>query len=232
MKKTITFLLISITLLIVTNCFAYQVNSNNKYFIDKDLLKQISANIPNYTKIDNIPRDLKNAVVAVEDKRFFNHPGFDIIAIGRSIIIDIKEGKFKAGGSTITQQLAKNLFLSNEKKLNRKIKELILAIKLEQKYSKEEILEMYLNVIYYGSGAYGIQNASQEYFDKNVWELSLEECAMLAGLPQAPSAYNPKKHFERAKKRQKVVLSRMAKNGFINEEIEEKTQKQVILLAQ
>ncbi|QZY53689.1 transglycosylase domain-containing protein [Crassaminicella profunda] len=231
MKKITIFLLIFISFLIGVNSYACQIKSD-KYVIDEDLMKQISSNIPNYTNIDQIPKDLKNAIVAVEDRRFYKHDGFDMIGIGRAFWVNIKEGSIKEGGSTITQQLAKNLFLSGEKTYTRKLKELILAIKLENRYSKEEILEMYLNVIYYGAGAYGIQNASKIYYDKDVWALSLEECAMLAGLVQAPSAYNPKKHFKRAKKRQEIVLMVMEKNGFIHEKIKEITQKKMIIIAQ
>lgn len=230
MRKILVFILISITFFIFINTLNYK--SNTKYSMNKNLIKQISSNIPNYTKLDKIPKNLINAVISAEDKRFFLHPGFDLIAITRSIITDIKEMRFKVGGSTITQQLAKNLFLSNEKNLKRKIKELFFAIKLEQTYSKEEILEMYLNVIYYGSGAYGIQNASIEYFNKNVFELSLEECAMLAGLPQSPSRYNPKKYFKRAKRRQELILNRMAKNGFIDNKTKKQTLEQMLILVQ
>jgi membrane peptidoglycan carboxypeptidase len=157
-----------------------------------------------------------HAVVAVEDQRFFTHVGFDPIGIARAIVRNVKEGAISEGASTITQQLAKNLFLTQEKTLNRKMKEVILAVKLEQTYTKEQILEMYLNVIYFGEGAYGIQSASRTYYHKNTWELSLEECATLAGLPQAPSAYNPKKHAEMAEKRKQTVLDRMKKYSLIN----------------
>jgi membrane peptidoglycan carboxypeptidase len=232
MKKIISFLLMIIIVFIIgIKVFAYQINNDN-YSMNEDLIEQISSKIPNYTKLDELPEDLKNAVVAVEDRRFYKHHGFDIKAIGRAFITNIKERQVKQGGSTITQQLAKNLFLSNERKFNRKLKELVLAVELENKYTKDEILEMYLNVIYYGSGAYGIQNASLTYFDKNVWNLSLEECAMLAGLPQAPSAYNPKKYFRRAKKRQETVLDIMVKHGFVNNEIKEKTKNQLISIVQ
>lgn len=228
-RKILLFILIMLSIGIYT--FANEIDGN-KYTINEDLIKQISTNIPKYTNIDKIPEDLKNAIIAVEDKRFYKHHGFDMIAIGRAFFINIKEGKIKSGGSTITQQLAKNLFLSGERSYKRKLKELLLAIKLESKYSKDEILEMYLNVIYYGSGAYGVQDASETYFSKDVSELSLIECAMLAGLPQAPSAYNPNKYFEKAKRRQKIVLELMAKNGYINKESQYTSQKKIVLKVQ
>lgn len=185
------------------------------YSLDKNLIAQISSNNPNYVTMDKIPQNLKNAVIAVEDIRFNKHFGFDVVAITRALVTNIKSGYLKEGGSTITQQLAKNLFLSNEKKFSRKLEELFISIKLESMYNKDEILEMYLNVIYFGSGAYGIGNASQLYFNKDVENLSLEECAMLAGLLKAPSLYNPKEDYDMAKNRQEVVLTLMEKHGFI-----------------
>lgn len=214
MKKVRNILAI-ITAMFIFFTLIYGKHIQNVYKIDDNLIKRVSSSNNNYIKIDKLPDNLINAIVAVEDKRFYKHKGIDFISIGRAVVINIKEGKFKEGGSTISQQLAKNLFLTSEKTLERKYKEMILALEIESKYSKEEILEMYLNAVYFGSGAYGVQNASKTYFDKNVWELSLDECAMLAGLPQAPSAYNPKKYYSKAKARQEIVLSLMAKNGYI-----------------
>ncbi|MFD3156593.1 transglycosylase domain-containing protein [Haloimpatiens sp. FM7330] len=228
MKKIIIFLILLTGIFIGIKSYNYKVN--DKYSFNGDLIKQVSSNTSNYTTIDKIPQNLKNAIISIEDKRFYKHKGFDVKAIARSILTDLKERKVKVGGSTITQQLIKNLFLSSEKTIYRKIKEIFLAIKLEKKYSKDEILEMYLNLIYFGDGAYGIQNASQKYFHKNVWELSLDECAMLAGLPQAPSAYNPNKNYEMAKKRQQQVLNSMIKNGFINKNTEKSNNKQMIFV--
>lgn len=185
------------------------------YSLDKSLIQQISMNNPNYVHVDDMPVNLINAVIAAEDTRFFRHCGFDVIGIGRAFVRNIKSGYLKEGGSTITQQLAKNLFLTGDKKVSRKLEELFLAVKIESMYSKDEILEMYLNVIYFGSGAYGIGNASRVYFDKDVSGLSLEECALLAGLPKAPSIYNPKVNSEKAKKRQKTILNLMQQQGFI-----------------
>lgn len=191
-------------------------DGSSKYKFGNDLVEQVRAHVPNYVTIDQIPHNLIHAVVAVEDQRFFKHVGFDPVGIVRALVQNIKNGEISEGASTITQQLAKNLFLTQEKTLERKARELFLAIKLEQIYTKEQILEMYLNVIYFGEGAYGIQSASKTYYHKNTWELSLEECATLAGLPQAPSAYNPKKHADMAEKRKRVVFDRMKKYGLIN----------------
>ncbi len=212
MKRFKIMLLILISLIIPLNAFAAKVNND---YLNKDILQEVASTIPNYTKLEEMPQDLINAVISVEDKRFFRHKGYDPLAMARAFFHDLLELEYVQGGSTITQQLAKNLFLTREKTISRKVKELFLARELEKEYSKEELLELYLNVIYYGSGVYGIQNASETFFNKDVGELTLGECALLAGVPQAPSYYNPQKHMERAKKRQKVVLDLMAKNGYI-----------------
>lgn len=211
------FLGAAVVILLLLACmFALKGKKDyGRYSLDKNLIQQISANNPNYVHMDEIPDNLKNAVIAAEDTRFYKHYGFDMIAIGRALVVNVKSGSFKEGGSTITQQLAKNLFLSMDKKISRKLEELILAVRLENMYTKDEILEMYLNVIYFGAGAYGIGDASQVYFGKDVSKLSLEECALLAGLPQAPSIYNPKINSEKAIKRQKTILNLMKQQGFI-----------------
>lgn len=213
--KNLLAILILVALFILSYSHLYNPSSRT-YSLDKTLITQISKNKSDYIEIESIPLDLINATIAVEDKRYYSHRGFDIIAMTRAAMVDIKERKFVQGGSTITQQLAKNLFLSSKKSLNRKWHEIIIARKLEKMFSKDEILEMYLNVIYYGAGAYGIKEACHTFFSKQLYQLDLEECAMLAGLPQSPSRYNPKKDIKRARKRQEVVLSIMAKHGFIN----------------
>ncbi|TYO97679.1 penicillin-binding protein 1A [Geothermobacter ehrlichii] len=168
--------------------------------------------------IERMPDALINAFVAAEDAKFFQHRGIDLVSILRAAIKNIQAGGIVQGGSTITQQVAKSLLLTPEKKFSRKFKEAILAWRMEQKLSKKEILSIYLNQIYLGHGAHGVQAAAENYFDKNVEDLSLAECAMLAGLPQAPSRYSPYRHFQRAKERQRYVLKRMVENGYISEE--------------
>lgn len=227
-KKLIFFISLILLAVVTIGVVIYPID-NSRYTLNSDLSNQISSTMPNYTDIDKIPDDLKNAVIAVEDRRFYDHFGVDIIGIGRAILMNIKGGKLKEGGSTITQQLAKNLFLSNDKSLFRKLKEMILAAELERRFSKNEILEMYLNVVYFGNGAYGVENASREYFQKHVWKLDTAECAMLAGLPQAPSAYNPRSHFDRAKKRQESVLDAMVQYGY-NHELIKKIQKEEVII--
>lgn len=182
------------------------------------------VNKENFVKIGEMPRDLIHAIVAVEDSRFYTHRGFDIEAIGRASLVNLQYGRIEEGASTITQQLVKNLFLSSEQTFDRKIEEIILALDMEMVYDKEEILELYLNTIYFGSNFYGIKDASRGYFDKLPKDLTLEESAMLAGLPNAPSLYSPYVDMELAKKRQRVVLDAMEKNGYIINSTAEKAK--------
>lgn len=170
--------------------------------------------------IGELPADLQNALIAIEDELFFSHWGISIRGIMRAFIINAFAGKVRQGGSTITQQLTKVLFLTRERTITRKIKELVLALQLEHNFSKKEILQMYLNQIYFGKGAYGIQSAAKLYFGKRVSELTLSECAMLAGLPRAPNYYSPLNNPWQAYSRRRVVLSRMRQLGFITQEQE------------
>jgi len=180
-----------------------------------------------YVPYSKIPKHVINAFVAVEDKRFFEHNGIDIIRIGGAILKDIKVGAAAEGGSTITQQLARNVFLSHEKTLWRKTKEMSIAINLENKYSKEEILEMYLNKIYMGEGVFGVEAASQLYFGKSVSELSLAEAASLAAIPKAPTHYSPfSANPAKAKERRDTILRLMYEQKYITLEQKEASQKE------
>ena len=170
-----------------------------------------------YARYDEIPGALIEGLVAMEDTRFFEHEGVNPDAILRAIVKDIKAGRFVEGGSTLTQQLIKNKLLTNEKKLMRKIKEAILAIKIEHELSKEEIIERYLNEISYGNNYYGVKTAANGYFHKELSELTLKEMAMLVGIPNAPSYYNPLRHYERALNRANNVLYRMRSIGWISQ---------------
>jgi penicillin-binding protein 2A len=167
--------------------------------------------------IDHIPNHFLEAVVATEDHRFYEHDGIDYQGILRALIRNIEAGEWIEGGSTITQQLAKNVFLTNEKTLRRKWEEWFIAKKIERTYSKKEILEMYLNRIYFGEGAWGIKKAAETYFGKDVSDLTVSESALLAGLIKAPSALSPFKHYEQAIERRNVVLGLMKEQGYINE---------------
>ncbi|EKE04696.1 MAG: hypothetical protein ACD_20C00022G0021 [uncultured bacterium] len=176
-------------------------------------------------KIKQIPDNLRKAIIATEDKNFYIHKGFDPIALIRSTVSNLVAKKVVQGASTITQQLARILFLSSERTIDRKIKELIIAYRLEKTLPKDEILEMYLNHVYLGEGAYGVSAAAELYFNKNIEDLTLSEAALIAGLPQAPSAYSPYQSMEKAKARRAMVLERMVKMNFITEEEAEKANK-------
>lgn len=167
--------------------------------------------------IKEVPKDLQDAFVATEDSRFYNHHGIDPIGILRAIWVNIVHSGVAEGGSTITQQLARNAFLSQDRTIKRKISEALLALKIEQHYTKQEILEMYMNQIYFGQGAYGVQAASHIYFGKDVNELTLAQSSLLAGLPQSPNYYSPFNNLEAGKQRQAVVLGQMVKYGYITQ---------------
>lgn len=167
--------------------------------------------------LTKIPKDLQNAFIAAEDARFYQHVGIDPRGILRAVWSNISDRGVSEGGSTITQQLARNALLSQERTLKRKIQEAFLALQIEQKFSKDEILEMYMNQIYFGQGAYGVQAASQIYFGKKVEDLTLPEAAMIAGLPQSPNYYSPRNNMKAAKERQATVLDQMVKYGYIDQ---------------
>ncbi|MCJ7987625.1 transglycosylase domain-containing protein [Priestia sp. OVL9] len=162
-----------------------------------DELTKLYVKNRDLVSIDKIPKHVQQAFISIEDVRFYEHHGIDFKSIGRALYRDILAGGSVEGGSTLTQQLAKNVFLSNDKTLLRKTKEVVVAINLEQRYSKQKLLEMYLNQIYFGHGAYGIQAASKLYFNKDVSELTVEEGALLAALPKAPNSYSPILHPEK-----------------------------------
>ena len=172
--------------------------------------------MPNYVTIDKMPYLLTQAVVAVEDTRFYDHKGFDIIGIARAVFVNAQAGEIQEGASTITQQTIKNLFLTSDRTFARKFEELILSVSLEKNFDKEKIMELYLNSIYFGSNFYGIYDAAHGYFNKEPADLTIAECAMLAGLPNAPSLYSPYVDFRSAKKRQLVVIDAMEKMGAIS----------------
>jgi 1A family penicillin-binding protein len=169
-----------------------------------------------WVSIDRIPSFLRKAVIAVEDSRFYEHSGIDVRGIARALVKDVVKGRMAEGGSTITQQLIKNKYLSGEKTIDRKLTEGRMALEFEQKYTKNQILEMYFNEIYYGNGAWGIAQAARLYFDKNPEELSEAECALLAGVQKAPGVYNPRGKTSAVTGRRDVVLQRMVELGMIS----------------
>lgn len=181
--------------------------------------------------IRQIPKDLQNAFVAVEDNRFYDHIGVDPKGIMRAIVSNITSKEVAEGGSTITQQLAKNAYLTQERTMKRKIQEVFLALRLEQQYTKQEILELYLNQIYFGQGAYGVQAAAKTYFGKDVSELDTNECAVLAGIPKSPNYYSPLNSMEAAQERKATVLDQMVKYGYMNAVTANSLKKEPLKLA-
>ena len=184
----------------------------------------------NYVFLPNIPKDLQKAIVAVEDARFYTHDGYDLKGITRATVDNIEAGEIEEGGSTITQQLAKNLFLSGEQSFARKAEELLLAREIEKNFNKDKILEFYLNTIYFGSGYYGIYAAAEGYFGKEAKDLTLAESAMLAGLPNAPSLYSPYVNFKLAKQRQMKVIDSMLREKVITASQAENARIEEIVL--
>jgi len=182
---------------------------------DGVLLGQLYEENRETVALTDIPKDLQNATVAIEDWRFYKHLGVDFVGMGRAFFTNLRSGHLSQGGSTITQQLARNIYLTRKKTYFRKLEEIVLAIELERNYSKKQILELYLNEVYYGSRAYGVQAAAKTYFGKDVKNLTLAECALIAGLPQRPSGYSPYEDMDEAVNRRDVVLNRMMELGYI-----------------
>jgi penicillin-binding protein 1A len=200
------------------------------YDINNKLIDEFFVEKRTYVNYKDIPQDLINAIIATEDNNFYEHWGISPLGIIRAFLTNIVSFRLSQGGSTITQQLAKLMFLTREKKLSRKIKEAILSIRLEMQYSKSEILTMYLNHIYLAHGIYGVSLASEFYFGKKLDELGLEEIALIAGLPKAPESYSPFKNEKLAKQRRDTVLSRMLKMKFITKEkYEEAINKPIVV---
>ncbi|MBW2061627.1 MAG: PBP1A family penicillin-binding protein [Deltaproteobacteria bacterium] len=188
------------------------------YSADGQLLAQFFIHRRLPVSGDSIPHDLKKAVISVEDRRFYRHAGLDVIRNFGALIKDIQARGLVQGASTITQQLARNLFLTPEKTITRKLKEIFLALQIERRYTKDEILELYLNQIPFGTGAYGVEAAAEIYFGKKASDLTLPECALLAGLPRSPARYSPFNHPQKALARRRVVLRVMLRDGHLNRE--------------
>ena len=210
----------------------YKPNLTTSLYDDKgELISQLYTEQRTLVKINDIPITLQNAIIAKEDPNFYKHSGFDFKGIIRATVNNLMHRKVVEGASTITQQLARNLFLTREKTFERKIKEVILSMQIEKYYTKQEILELYCNQIYFGNGAYGVEAASRTYFGKNVTELTLPECALLAALPQAPSQINPYKNMDIATEKRNIVLDKMAEHGYITENEKIQAQATPIILS-
>lgn len=218
-KRLIFFLfviIIGVTLFIGKIGYDYY----QKALQEKSFKDRISGveNDEDFIKYEDLSKNYINAVVAVEDHRFFEHGAVDFISIGRAIYTNISNKELQEGGSTITQQVAKNIFFTQEETIKRKSGELFAAIDLEKELSKEEIIEIYVNTAYFGNGYYGIKEASNGYYKKEPKDLNLDEASMLAGVPNAPSVYAPTKNPDLAKQRQQHVLRKMIKYGYITQQ--------------
>ena len=224
--KNIKNIIIVVIIVLTSICLLF-INSGyqmyRKAIKEVDLTEKVSqiTEKENYTKLSEMPKIYLDAVIAVEDHRFYNHNGIDVISIGRAAFNDIRTLSFIEGGSTITQQLSKNVYFTQEKKIERKIAEVFMAFEIEKKYSKNEILELYINTIYFGNGYYNIKDACKGYFGKSPNEMTAGECIMLAGIPNAPSVYNPKENLKLAKERQKQVADKMVEYGYLSKEKED-----------
>ena len=213
LKWAVSLILIAIIIgAAALSVFAFKGYKMYEEAVKEKPMEQMAEEImsrEDFTEYEELPEIYKSAVISAEDKRFFSHCGVDLISIGRALWNDLKAGAFVEGGSTISQQLMKNQYFTQEKKLERKFAEIFAALELEKKYEKEEIFEMYVSTIYFGSGYYGIAEAAKGYYGKTPEELSDSEAVMLAGLPNAPSAYSLDSSPELAKQRMRQVLDKM-----------------------
>lgn len=208
-------LLIIISILLITGYVHYSEKLQEQPLTDR--INELIA-IENYVTYDELPEDYINALLATEDNRFYEHGAIDPIGIARAMLTNLQNKEFSEGGSTITQQFAKNLIFTQDKDIIRKISEVYAAYDIEKFYSKNDIIAFYANISYFGDGNYGIYEASQAYFEKDPIDLNLDEASMLAGIPNAPSLYAPTVNLELAKARQEHVLERMIECGYITEE--------------
>lgn len=226
--KLIVFLIIIITLsasipFVVKGYKMYTVALNEVSIEEK---KNEIQSKESYTSLSELPQIYKDAVLAVEDHRYYKHGAIDIISIGRAIITDIKAKEYVEGGSTITQQLAKNLYFTQKKEIERKIAEIFMAYEMERTLDKDTILELYLNSSYFGNGYYTVKQASRGYFKKEPKEMTSYEATLLAGIPNAPSVYAPTKNLNLAKQRQKQVINKMVKYKYLTQEEANKILKE------
>lgn len=217
--RRILLIILIIILVILSILFFIGFGYYSNVLKEKPLVDRIEeiTSKENFVKYDNMSKDYINAVIAIEDHRYYDHGPVDFIAIFRALFTNIRDGEFDEGGSTITQQVAKNVLFTQEKTLARKLGEVFGAFDLEKNYTKNEIFEIYVNTSYFGEGYYGIYDASKGYYNKEPKDLNLSEASMLAGVPNAPSIYAPTVNPELARQRQKQVLNSMIKYGYISE---------------
>ncbi|HEX3010887.1 MAG TPA: biosynthetic peptidoglycan transglycosylase [Syntrophomonadaceae bacterium] len=212
--KTAVSLLLLLSLVLISAYYAWLPNISALPVLVKS---QVTSHNTSYVPLSQVPPFLQKALVDTEDQSFYINPGISFKGIARSVIADLISGKYKEGASTLTQQLVRQYYLSQEKTISRKLKEAYLAVLVTKKFSKETILEMYLNSVYFGHGAWGIDAAARIYFSKSVGELNVSECTLLAGLPQAPSYLDPYINYQAARNRQLEVLYAMADAHDLNQ---------------
>ena len=220
-KRLLSFIFLCV--IIAGGVFGYKGYEEYKKALSEESVKEMAARIeeqPNYTTIDELPQTYIDAVLSVEDKRFYDHFGVDPIAVGRAFFNDVKAGAYVEGGSTITQQLAKNQYFTQDKKIVRKVAEMFMAFKIESELDKDTIFELYVNSIFFGNGYYCVADASNGYFGKVPSEMNFDECTLLAGVPNAPTNYNPTASPELARQRQKQVIEKMKKAGYLEESVD------------
>lgn len=218
-RKILLILLILIIVILSIFCIigfsTYSAKLKEKPLVNR--IEEITSD-EHFVKFGDMSADYRNAVIAVEDHRYYDHGPVDFIGIGRAIFNNIRYGELREGGSTITQQIAKNIFFSHEQTFTRKLGEIFAAFDLEKNYTKNEIFELYVNTAYFGDGYYGIYDASYGYYNKSPKDLNLDESSMLAGVPNAPSVYAPTVNLTLAKQRQQHVIKKMLEYGYITNE--------------
>ncbi len=218
-RKILLILLILIIVILSIFCIigfsTYSAKLKEKPLVNR--IEEITSD-EHFVKFGDMSADYRNAVIAVEDHRYYDHGPVDFIGIGRAIFNNIRYGELREGGSTITQQVAKNIFFSHEQTFTRKLGEIFAAFDLEKNYTKNEIFELYVNTAYFGDGYYGIYDASYGYYNKSPKDLNLDESSMLAGVPNAPSVYAPTVNLTLAKQRQQHVIKKMLEYGYITNE--------------
>lgn len=215
-KKIIGFILL-ILIIIISIYIGMGYKMYENALEEKPINEKINSikNQKNYTTYEELPQSYIDAVIAVEDHRFFKHKGVDPIAIIRAVYNNIRVRELREGGSSITQQLCKNIYFNQNRKLTRKIAETFMAIKIEKECSKEEIFELYVNTSYFGDGYYKVGDASKGYFNKKPIDMNIYECTLLAGIPNAPSVYAPTKNLDLAEQRQRQVINKMVEYGYL-----------------
>ena len=216
--RKIPLLIFILVIIIISFASVLGFTYYSKALKEKPLISRVDeiTNSEHFTKFNELSENYRNAVIAVEDHRYYDHGPVDFIAIARAMFVNIKNKDLQEGGSTITQQVAKNVVLSQEETLSRKLAEIFASYDLEKNYSKTEIFELYVNTAYFGDGYYGIYDASMGYYNKKPSDLSLDEASMLAGIPNAPSVYSPTVNPSLAKKRQSHVINKMLEYGYIS----------------